>query len=73
MKVLYTTDLSREGSGCYIYETVSLVELMGMYAVITAKKVIGWADHKSIYCSPDPISDFDEAKALFVKAGGKLT
>ena len=72
MKILYTTDLSRVGNDCYIYETVSLVEVLGMYAVITAQKVTGWADHKEIRCSPDPILDFDEAKDLFVKAGGKL-
>ena len=38
MKIISTTDLSREGNDCYIYESVSLVEAFGMYTVIVAKK-----------------------------------
>ena len=72
MKVLYTTDLSREGTDCYIYESVSLIEVFGMYTVVTAQKVNGWAERMSINCLPEPISDLDEAKSLFIKFGGKL-
>ncbi len=48
MKVISTTDLSREGNDCYIYETISLVEQFGIYAIITCRKVSGWAYDETI-------------------------
>ena len=41
MKNIFTTDLSREGSACYIYESVSLIEQYGAYAVLQSRKTAG--------------------------------
>ena len=72
MKIISTTDLSREGNDCYIYESVSLIEAFGMYKVITAEKTVGWFDNKQIYTSSNLTCDFDEAKFMYKKAGGIL-
>lgn len=44
MRIISTTDLSREGNDCYINESVTLVEQFGIYAVILCRKVSGWCD-----------------------------
>lgn len=49
MKILATTDVSREGNDCYIYESVSLVEQFGVYAVVICQKVVGWPDSEDIF------------------------
>ena len=72
MKIISTTDLSREGNDCYIYESVSLVEAFGMYTVIIAVKTVGWHDRKDIYCQSDITSDFEQAKFRYKRAGGIL-
>lgn len=71
MKVISTTDLSREGNDCYIYESVSLVEAFGMHTVIVAKKICGWWDTREIYCK-EQTTDLDKAKYMYMKAGGIL-
>ena len=43
MKVISTTDVSREGNDCYIEESYSLVEQFGVFAVIQVYRVSGWA------------------------------
>jgi hypothetical protein len=72
MKIISTTDLSREGNDCYIYESVSLVEAFGMYTVITCQKVVGWREHRDIYCRSNPTTDIDEAKHIYWEYGGNL-
>lgn len=72
MKIISTTDLSRGGNDCYIYESVSLVEAFGMYTVITCKKVVGWDTRKDIYCSSNPTTDIEEAKHRYWEYGGKF-
>jgi hypothetical protein len=49
MRIISTTDLSREGNDCYINESVTLVEQFGMYAVIICRRVSGWAEENEIY------------------------
>ena len=49
MKVMYTTDLSRPGNDCYIYESITLAEQFDLYVVIKMFKVTGWADHEDAY------------------------
>ena len=71
MKVISTTDLSREGNDCYIYESVSLVEVFGMYTVVVAKKISGWWDIKEIYCK-EQTTDLDKAKYMYKQSGGIL-
>lgn len=72
MRVISTTDLSRTGNDCYIYESVSLIEAFGMYKVITAEKTVGWFENEQIYTSSNLTCDFDEAKRMYKKAGGIL-
>lgn len=71
MKVISTTDLSREGNDCYIYQSVSLVEAFGMYTVIVAEKVNGCWSTRKIYCK-DTTSDLDMAKHMYKQSGGTL-
>ena len=49
MKIIKTKDTSRPGNDCYIYETVSLVEQFGIYAIIFCQKVTGWAESENIF------------------------
>lgn len=70
MKIISTTDLSREGNDCYIYESVSLVEMYGMYTVIIAKRISGWCANEEINCM-NPI-DLYEAKRMYKQYGGIL-
>ena len=72
MKIISTTDLSREGNDCYIYESVSLVEEFGMYTVITCQKVVGWSEHQDICFQNNPTTDIEEAKQRYWEYGGKL-
>ena len=72
MKIISTTDLSRAGNDCYIYESVSLIEAFGMYTVITADKTVGWFNRQDIYCQSTITSDFEQAKFMYKKAGGIL-
>lgn len=49
MNIIKTKDTSRPGNDCYIYETVSLVEQFGIYAIIFCQKITGWAKREDIY------------------------
>ena len=73
MKIISTTDLSREGNDCYIYESVSLVEAFGMYAVIICERVTGWSDYEEMEFRGKPTTDIEEAKQRYWEYGGKLT
>lgn len=48
MKVISTTDLSRPGNDCYIYESVSLVEQFELFSVIRYWRVVGWSDREEV-------------------------
>lgn len=48
MKIISTTNVSREGNDCYIEESYSLVEQFGLYAVIKFCKVSGWCDCEEV-------------------------
>ena len=72
MKVISTTDKSRHGNDCYIYETVSLVEEFGMYNIITAEKVVGWCGRERMYLKSDTTCNFDKARYMYEQAGGIL-
>lgn len=71
MKVISTTDISREGNDCYIYESVSLVEQFGIYSVINFLNVTGWAEREEVHvlCTTRNIK---EAKKVYRSVGGKL-
>jgi hypothetical protein len=69
MRVISTTDISREGNDCYIYESVSLVEQFGIYSVISIQRVTGWAEREEVrvLCTT---RDFYEAKKVYNSVGG---
>ena len=71
MRVISTTDISREGNDCYIYETVSLIEQFDMYAVINFYKVVGWAEREEVNVLKHT-TDFAEAKKAYQFYGGRL-
>ena len=48
MRVISTTDISRPGNDCYIYETITLVEQFGIYVIIGIKKITGWAEREEV-------------------------
>ena len=64
MKIIKTKDTSRPGNDCYIYETVSLVEQFGMYAIIHCQKVVGWSEHQEISVTRTT-TDPEIAKKMF--------
>ena len=72
MRVIYTTDLSRHGNDCYIYETVSLIEDNGIYNTILTTKVTGWFDDMSMTLG-NPTEDFHEAVKSYKFAGGRMS
>lgn len=69
MRVISTTDISREGNDCYIYESVSLVEQFDIYSVINFLNVTGWAEREEVrvLCTT---RDMDEAKKVYKSIGG---
>lgn len=70
MRVISTTDISREGNDCYIYESVSLVEQFDIYSVINILRVTGWAEREEtlVLCTT---RDIDNAKKVYKEAGGE--
>lgn len=64
MKIIETTNLSREGNDHYIYESVTLIEEFGMYSVITCRKDVGWSGYHSVNASK-PTTDFNLAKRIY--------
>lgn len=72
MKIISTTDLSREGNDCYIHKSVSLIEEFGMYNILTAEKTVGWFDGKEMYLKAETTCDLDRAKFMYKQAGGIL-
>lgn len=48
MKVISSTDLSREGNDCYIYEEVALVEQFEVFSVIRTWRVVGWSPREEV-------------------------
>lgn len=70
MRVISTTDISREGNDCYIYESVTLVEQFDIYSVINFLNVTGWAEREEVrvLCTT---RDIDEAKKVYKSVGGK--
>jgi hypothetical protein len=72
MRVISTTDLSREGNDCYLYESVSLVEQFGLYSIISILKVVGWSEYEET-CVLKCTKDYEAAKKAYVDNDGVLT
>ncbi len=71
MKVISTTDLSRPGNDCYIYESVSLVEQFELYAVIQVWRVIGWSNQEKVSVLYTSLSR-SSATERYQSYGGKI-
>jgi hypothetical protein len=71
MKLLSTTDTSRFGNDCYIYETVNLVEQFGIYAIIMCQKITGWHEIEDIYVM-QTTTDYNTAVAMYKHYGGVM-
>lgn len=71
MNIISTTDKSTYGNDCYIYETVSLVEQFGMYAIITCQKVTGWVEREDIFVN-EVTTDYYKAVDMYKYHGGIL-
>lgn len=72
MRVISTTDLSREGNDCYIYESISLVEQFGLYSIISILKVVGWSEYEGTSVIKYT-TDYEAAKKAYVDNDGVLT
>lgn len=64
MRVISTTDTSRDGNDCYIYRSVSLVEQFGIYSVIGIQKITGWAEREDVSVL-GYFTDLDTAKYVY--------
>lgn len=75
MRIISTTDLSREGNDCYIHESISLVEQFGGYAVISFCKLNcswgGWADNVEVSVLKYTVNA-EEIKRAYKYYGGIL-
>jgi hypothetical protein len=71
MKILSTTDTSRFGNDCYIYETVNLVGQFGTYAIIMCQKISGWAEREDIFVV-QTTTDYNTAVAMYKDYGGVM-
>lgn len=71
MRVISTTDISREGNDCYIYESVTLAEQFDIYSVINFLSITGWAEREDVrvLCTT---RDLKKAKKVYKSAGGIL-
>lgn len=70
MRIISTTDTSRDGNDCYIYSSVSLIEQFGIYSVISIQKITGWAEREDVVvlCTT---RDIDVAKEAYRNYGGE--
>lgn len=71
MEVIYTTDLSRSGNDCYIYESVSLVEQFELFSVIRYRRVVGWSDREEVSVLYTSLSR-SSATQKYKSYGGKI-
>lgn len=72
MKILATTDLTRNGNDCLIYESITLAEEFGMYLVIETEMVTGWCPDDAISIQSYTTDDLDDAKRRYKEHGGKI-
>ena len=73
MKILYHTDLSREGNDCYIHQSLTLAEEFGLYFIISTFKVIGgWTLNNQAASVSYTFEDIKQAKDEYIRKGGKV-
>ena len=72
MRIISTTDLSRQGNDCYIHSSISLMESCNLYFVILVEKVSGYPYHEDVIIIDEAKSDKDKAIYIYKQNGGKL-
>lgn len=72
MKVLAVTTLSERNDDCYIAKSISLVEVLETYTVITAEKTVGFDNDMRIYANPNSTCDLMEALHIYKQDGGYI-
>lgn len=71
MRIVASTDISREGNDCFINESVSILEEFGIYSVIVCCKVTGWADREVMYTA-ETSSDFEKIITKYRELHGEF-
>lgn len=71
MRVVKSTDISREGNDCFINESISIIEEFGVYSVIVCLRVTGWAKREVTYIV-ETSSDYEKIKAKYRELRGEL-
>ena len=71
MRIIASTDISREGNDCFINESISILEEFGIYSVIVCLKVTGWAASETMYTA-ETSSDYEKIKAKYRELRGEL-
>ena len=71
MKIISTTNVSREGTDCYIYEELSLVEQFGVYAIISFYKVSDLTDQGELRILYES-NDYSKIMKKYCSLGGTI-
>ena len=74
MRIISTTDISRVVNGSTIYQTLSLVEKLDVYSVISFMKIIDYAGEvlKAEFSILDNTQNREQAIYVYRHNGGKL-
>ena len=70
MRIISTTDLSREGNDCYIHSSITLMEDKQLYFVVLVEKVVGYPYHKEVTICGHPSTNRLEAEFYYKDNGG---
>lgn len=73
MRIISTTDLSREGNDCFILESISLIEQFNIYAVIKCFKINSSYSTIENFEVVFSSSNCGEAVEKYDRMGGKIT
>ena len=72
MRIISTTDLSREGNDCYIHTTISLMEDNELYFVILTERVSGYPYSTEAFIIDEAKLDKDKAVYIYKQNGGVI-
>ena len=72
MRIISTTDLSREGNDCYIHSSITLMEDNELYFVILTERVSGYPYFTEAIIIDEAKLDETKAKYIYTQNGGVL-
>ena len=72
MRIISTTDLSREGNDCYIHSTISLMEDNELYFVILTERVSCYPYSTEAFIIDEAKLDKDNAVYIYKQNGGVI-